>query len=84
MERSPKEKADGLDSSFTFQPVVGSNSSKIVAKLKTGFWERQKLHVKRQKQKVSFRFFCHFILAATLCLSFVFRPVAQVDRAPVS
>ncbi|XP_066922396.1 protein monoglycylase TTLL8-like [Clytia hemisphaerica] len=52
MERSPKEKEDGLDSSFTFQPVVGSNSSKIVAKLKTGFWERQKLHVKRQKQKI--------------------------------
>lgn len=53
MERCPKEKNNELDSSYTFQPVVSSHSSKIVAKLKTGFWERQKLHVKRQKEKVN-------------------------------
>ena len=52
LKRSPKEKNDQLDASYTFKPVVGENSSKIVAKLKTGFLERQKLHVIRQKEKV--------------------------------
>jgi len=52
LKRSPKQKNDQLDSSYTFKPVVGEHSSKIVAKLKTGFLERQKLHVKRQNEKV--------------------------------
>lgn len=54
LERTPKKKNTTLDSSYTFQPVLSNNSSKIVAKLKTGFWERQKLHAKRQQEKVSF------------------------------
>ena len=56
------ERYDSQDSVFTFKPVISSSSCKIIAKLKTDFWQRQKMHVERQRQAVSAIFLpCFFI-----------------------
>ena len=46
--KQPKKEYENED--FIFKPVVSTKSSKIVAKLKTGFFDRQNKHVQKQKE----------------------------------
>ena len=48
--KQPKKEYENED--FIFKPVVSTKSSKIVAKLKTGFFDRQNKHVQKQKELV--------------------------------
>ena len=50
--KGPKKIYENED--FILKPMVSSRSSKIVAKLKTGFFERQNIHIQKQKNLVSF------------------------------
>ncbi|XP_057295965.1 tubulin tyrosine ligase 3-like isoform X2 [Hydractinia symbiolongicarpus] len=52
VQRRKKEKHQKINSCFLFQPKVSDGSNKIAAKLKIGFWERQNIHMQRQKQMI--------------------------------
>lgn len=68
VQRRKKEKQQKINSDFLFQPKVSDGSNKIAAKLKIGFWERQKIHMQHQKQMVCTDILASFLLPCKLFL----------------
>ena len=51
-ERKKQEKPTLKSPDLIFKPIVSNNSTKIAARLKTGFWDRHNIHVQHQKEMV--------------------------------